>query len=91
MSGELKKLLVVPLCFVGGLVLMLTFILVVAHEVRTHSREYSNTSDSQQMFLVVVWLTHQLLVLLVASVAGLGWMGLWLIGLLYAFDRLPTQ
>jgi hypothetical protein len=84
----LKRLLVVPLCFVAGLLLMVFIIIILAHELRGHPTGYRNTSDAGRIFLIIVALTHRFAIVSVASVMAIGWAAMWWIALLVAFERL---
>lgn len=85
----LKKLLVVPLCFVAGLVLVVSAFMVVTIDFRRHATEFPDVRDIDLWVLGTALFTHRLHVLFIAGVWVLGGIGLWIIALLAALERLP--
>ncbi len=80
------KLLAVPLCFVVGLVLLLSAVVLLVVDFSRHEEEYSTVPDATRMFLIIVSVHHRVNILLIASLWALLGVGLWVVALAIALD-----
>ena len=87
-SNAIKKLTVVPLCGIGGALLLITAFVFMVADSTAHERECDRCSEPTQVLDLTLSLIHRLHILFIVCISALLGLCLWFVALLVALERL---